>query len=115
MTRRSISLSLLLAVSPLAVPAFLGAQTQGPITPPAAAPASTPASVPAGPISQGGVIHGTVMSGAVTLPGVAVTATNTLTGKKYSAATSITGAYSLAIPQNGRYVVGAELAAFAAS
>jgi hypothetical protein len=116
MTKRFISLSLLLSVSQLAVPAFLGAQTQGPITPPASAaavPDSTPA-VASGPVSQGGVIHGTVMSGAVPLPGVAVTATNTLTGKKYSAATSITGAYSLAIPQSGRYVVRAELAAFAA-
>ncbi|MBS1821715.1 MAG: TonB-dependent receptor [Acidobacteria bacterium] len=61
----------------------------------------------------GGTIHGTVKAGTVPLPGVAVTATNTLTGKKYSTATDVTGAYAMAIPRNGRYVVKAELAAFA--
>lgn len=44
-----------------------------------------------------------------------MTATNTLTGAKYSAVTSITGAYSMTIPRNGRYVVRAALAAFAES
>ena len=54
-------------------------------------------------------------SGTIPLPGVSVTATNTLTGKKYSTATSASGSYSMTIPQNGRYVVRAELAAFAAA
>jgi hypothetical protein len=54
-----------------------------------------------------------VKSGNVPLPGVAVTATNTLTGKKYATTTDISGAFSMAIPKNGRYVVKAELAAFA--
>jgi hypothetical protein len=49
------------------------------------------------------------------LPGVAVTATNTLTGKKYAAATAIDGTYAMTIPHNGRYVVRAELAGFAAA
>ncbi len=59
------------------------------------------------------MIQGTVRSGTVPLPGVAVTATNTLTGKKYSTTTDVTGAFAMAIPRNGRYVVKTELAAFA--
>jgi hypothetical protein len=75
----------------------------------AAAAVQTPPPAPA----QGGTISGSVKSGNVPLPGVAVTATNTLTGKKYATTTDITGAFSMAIPKNGRYVVKAELAAFA--
>lgn len=63
--------------------------------------------------AQGGTVRGTVKAGTIPLPGVAVTAKNTLTGKVYATATDITGAYSMAIPRNGRYVVRAELAAFA--
>ncbi len=74
---------------------------------------------------QGGTILGKVIAAtgtpstgkqpapATPLPGVTVTATNTLTGKKYAAATDLTGAYRLLIPRNGRYVVRAEFAAFA--
>src|ERR1700761_6385857 len=68
---------------------------------------------------QGGTIRGTIIAGTVgkpggvPLPGVAVTATNTLTGKKYAAATGVDGAYAMTIPRNGRYVVRAELAGFA--
>jgi hypothetical protein len=68
---------------------------------------------------QGGTIHGVVVAGApgkpgaVPLPGVAVTATNTLTGRKYTAATDIDGVYAMSIPKNGRYVVRAELTGFA--
>ncbi len=76
--------------------------------------AATTESAPAKPAAaQGGTISGTVKSGTIPLPGVAVTATNTLTGKKYATTTDITGAFSMAIPKNGRYVVRAELAAFA--
>ena len=63
--------------------------------------------------AAGGTIKGTVKAGAVPLPGVSVTATNTLTGKKYATTTDVTGAFAMAIPRNGRYVVRAELAAFA--
>src|SRR5271156_1091194 len=62
---------------------------------------------------SGGTITGTVKSGAVPLPGVGVTATNTLTGKKYATTTDVNGSFAMAIPRNGRYVVKAELAAFA--
>jgi hypothetical protein len=41
----------------------------------------------------------------VPLPGVSVTASNSLTGKRYSTTTDITGSYTLVIPQNGRYVL----------
>src|SRR5271170_2820328 len=63
--------------------------------------------------ASGGTITGTVKAGAVPLPGVGVTATNTLTGKKYATTTDVDGSFAMAIPRNGRYVVKAELAAFA--
>ena len=49
------------------------------------APAATAPTVAAAP--QGGSIKGTVNASGVPLPGVAVTATNTLTGKKYATTT----------------------------
>jgi trimeric autotransporter adhesin len=78
-------------------------------------PSTTPAVAPAQPVQAGGTIHGTVKSGTTPLPGVSITAANTLTGKKYSTVTDATGAYSLAIPQNGRYVLKTDFAAFAAT
>ena len=42
-----------------------------------------------------------------------MTAQNTLTGKRYSTTSDITGAWSLTIPQNGRYVIRTQFAAFA--
>ena len=82
--------------------------------PGADAPAAQTAATPTAAVAAGGTISGSVKSGAVPLPGVSVTATNTLTGKKYQTVTDVTGAYSMAIPKNGRYVVKADLAAFAA-
>ena len=64
-------------------------------------------------IASGGTIRGTVKAGASPLPGVSITAVNTLTGKKYATTTDITGSFAMAIPKNGRYVIKAELAAFA--
>jgi hypothetical protein len=84
----------------------------------AGAPASV-ASVPVAPqapdsVAQaGGRLHGVVKSGNTPLPGVTVTAQNTLTGKRYQTTTDITGAWSLTIPQNGRYVIRTQFAAFA--
>ena len=69
---------------------------------------SAPAAAPAG-----GQVHGTIKAGNVPLPGVSVVATNTLTGQRYATITDINGNYSMTIPVNGRYVVKAELAAFA--
>ncbi len=83
--------------------------------PQAASPASptTAGQAPAATTTGGGSIHGTVKAGNVPLPGVAITATNTLTGKKYATSTDIDGKYAMTIPRTGRYVVRAELAAFA--
>ncbi len=75
-----------------------------------AAPATTPQTAPT---IAGGKLHGVVKSGTTPLPGVTVTAQNTLTGKRYSTTTDITGAWTLNIPQNGRYVVKTQFAAFA--
>ena len=96
------------------------AQTPAPVEAPPAVAAPAPAAAQALASAQGGMIHGTVVAGTVgkpggiPLPGVAVTATNSLSGKKYSTTTDVTGEYAMAIPRNGRYVVKVELAAFAA-
>jgi len=92
-------------------------------TPPTdAAPVATATPAPAE--VQGGTITGTVASmtaadnsgkkpAGTPLPGVTITATNTLTGKKYTAATDVAGNFRMTIPRNGRYVLRAEFAAFA--
>jgi trimeric autotransporter adhesin len=54
-----------------------------------------------------------VRSAKTPLPGVAVTATNTLTGKKFSAVTSADGTFSLSGIPRGRYVVRVEFMGFA--
>ena len=88
----------------------LMAQTPATVQPPSA---MQPAAV------QGGTIQGQVVAGAsgkaggVPLPGVAITAMNSLTGKKFATTTDIDGKYAMAIPRNGRYVVRAELVGFA--
>ena len=90
-------------------------------TSPAPGAAGSSSGTPATAIAQpapdqtvtGGKLHGVVKSGAVPLPGVTVTAQNTLTGKRYSTTSDITGAWSLTIPQNGRYVIRTQFAAFA--
>ncbi len=65
------------------------------------------------PVTTGGPVHGTVKAGNVPLPGVSIVATNTLTGQRYATVTDINGNYSMTIPASGRYVLKAELAAFA--
>jgi trimeric autotransporter adhesin len=113
-----------LIVSLLIAPSLAVAQAAPPAAPPATAPQTTPQTAPAPtPTAQapsisaqtGGTIHGTVKDGNIPLPGVSVTASNSLTGKRYSTTTDVTGAYTLVIPQNGRYVLRTELSAFAAS
>jgi hypothetical protein len=76
-------------------------------------PALRAAQSPADQPVIGGKLHGIVKSGNTPLPGVTVTAQNTLTGKRYSTTTDITGAWLLIVPQNGRYVVRTQFAAFA--
>jgi trimeric autotransporter adhesin len=58
-------------------------------------------------------ITGTVRSGKTLLPGVTVTAANTLTGKKFTVATASNGTYSFTGLSRGRYVVRVEFMAFA--
>jgi trimeric autotransporter adhesin len=84
---------------------------QAPATP--ASPSAPAAATQPEPEIAGGKLHGHVKSGAIPLPGVTITAQNSLTGKRYSTTTDVTGAWSLTIPQNGRYVIRTQFAAFA--
>jgi hypothetical protein len=93
---------------------FLSLLVAGPIALAQTASAPAPTASPA-PAHSGGTIHGTVLAGKVPLPGVSVTAENTLTGEQYSTSTDITGSYTLVIPQDGRYVLRTQLTAFAAA
>src|SRR5579862_9540692 len=103
-------------VAATAIAASLAAWGQAPANPQAPSAASAAETTPAqvAQTTAGGRLHGVVKSGNVPLPGVAITAQNTLTGKRYSTTTDITGTWSLSIPQNGRYVVRTQFAAFAA-
>ncbi|MGA3265159.1 MAG: carboxypeptidase regulatory-like domain-containing protein, partial [Terracidiphilus sp.] len=98
---------------------YLAAWAQAPaqaVVPGGASTAPAEAATPQSLTDQavtGGRLHGVVKSGNTPLPGVTVTAQNTLTSKRYSTTTGITGAWSLTIPQNGRYVIRTEFAAFA--
>ncbi len=78
--------------------------------PPSPTPQSTtiPAAAPAYEI------NGSARSGKTPLPGVTVTAANTLTGKKYATATSSEGKFGLQGIPRGRYVVRVEFMGFAA-
>jgi trimeric autotransporter adhesin len=58
-------------------------------------------------------ISGTVKNGKTTLPGVAVSAANTLTGRKYSVASGVDGSFTLKNLPRGRYVVKIEFMGFA--
>src|SRR5271166_3582260 len=114
MTHHRISILLLLAVSQFITPVISRAQQPAEPAPTQPQPTAPHAATPqaGGTVQAGGTIHGTVKSGTIPLPGVSVTATNTLTGKKYSTASDARGNFSMTIPQNGRYVLRTELAAF---
>ncbi len=58
-------------------------------------------------------ITGTVKNGKTVLSGVTVTASNTLTGKKWSVATAVDGSFTLKNLPRGRYVVKVEFMGFA--
>ena len=96
--------------TPAAIPPTGGVQAAGAVQAPAA---TVTAAVQGGTIT-GRVVAGTVgKAGGVPLPGVAITAMNSLTGKKYATTTDIDGKYEMTIPRNGRYVVRADLTGFA--
>ncbi len=63
----------------------------------------------------GGTMQGVIKSGQTPLPGVTVTAKNTLTGKQYVTATDGRGAFVLRIDEDGRYVLRADFAGFAST
>src|SRR3984893_5640546 len=81
--------------------------TQPSSAPPAAHQAE-PQSVPT-PTYE---ITGTARSGKTPLPGATVTASNTLTGKKYSAVTDTEGKFTLTGIVRGRYVLRIEFMGF---
>src|SRR5262245_10662712 len=83
-------------------------QPAQPEAPPSPAPPS-PTSV----FAPFGEITGSVKSGNAPLPGVTVSAANTLTGKKYITSTDLDGGFKIAVGGKGRYVVRAEFSAFA--
>lgn len=99
---------LAIAVATCVALAGVAASAQAPSVPPPQAEASAGAAVKAG-----GELRGVVKSGTTPLPGVTVTAQNTLTGKRFSTVTDVTGTWSMTIPVNGRYVVRTQFAAFA--
>ena len=85
----------------------LRAQETAPASPTAQS-TTTPAAAPAYEIS------GSTRSGKTPLPGVTVTAANTLTGKKYATVTNSEGKFGLSGIPRGRYVVRVEFMGFAA-
>ena len=97
------------------------AHAQAPATPPqAAAPPQDATPPPQGPSVASPVqptsfeISGVVRAGKTPLPGVTVTAANTLTGKRFSVATAANGVYTFTGLPRGRYVVRVEFMGFAA-
>jgi len=83
---------------------------ENPLAPPTTEQAPAPAAAPS-PTYR---ITGSVHSGKTPLPGVTLTASNTLTGKKYSVATISDGTFALLGLPRGRYVLRAEFMGFAA-
>jgi len=75
--------------------------------PQATLPVATVAASPYGEIS------GVVKSGNMPLPGVSVTAANTLTGRKYTTSSDVDGSFTISVTGKGRYVVKAEFSDFA--
>ena len=98
-------------------PAPAQTSAPAPANPDATAPSQTPTvsvqTAPSAPQPASFEISGTVKSGKTPLPGVTVTAANTLTGKKYSIATALDGSYKFTGLPRGRYVVRVEFMAFA--
>ncbi|HXN54104.1 MAG TPA: carboxypeptidase regulatory-like domain-containing protein [Candidatus Acidoferrum sp.] len=95
---------------------FLRAQDPAPSPDPGSAQTPAPAEAatqtpPPAPASF--EISGIVRAGKTPLPGVTVTASNSLTGKKFSVATAANGTYTFTGLPRGRYVVRTEFMGFA--
>src|SRR5215468_5736549 len=82
-------------------------------SPSAATNSSVPASNSSASTAPFGEITGSVKSGNTPLPGVTVSAANSLTGKKYVTSTDVDGSFKISVGGKGRYVVRAEFSAFA--
>src|SRR6266404_1917237 len=101
---------------------FLRAQTPAPSPAPSADGGSTQATSPAlvAPAEQATPapvsfeLTGVVRAGKTPLPGVTVTASNSLTGKKFVVATAANGTYTFTGLPRGRYVVRVEFMGFSA-
>ena len=91
---------------------LLHAQNPAPFPQDNPTPAESPAPTPP-PAATSFQISGIVKAGKTPLPGVTVTATNSLTGKKFTVATGLNGAYTFTGLPRGRYVVRAEFMSFA--
>lgn len=98
------------------------APVQAPASTPPPAPSTAPQSPPQDPSPATPPpapatyqISGTVKSGKTPLPGVTVTAANTLTGKKVSVASAPDGSFVIRGLPRGRYVVKLEFVGFATS
>jgi trimeric autotransporter adhesin len=79
---------------------------------PSALPAGAATPAPPGTSAPSYEISGSARSGKTPLPGAAVTAANTLTGKKYAAVTNAEGKFSFSGIARGRYVVRIEFMGF---
>ena len=92
-------------------------QQTTPAAPPGGASTASSQSSPRSPSPtqsvEEGIVRGQVKSGTTPLPGVTITAINTLTGKRYTTVTDVRGIYAMRIPKYGRYIVRVELSAFA--
>jgi hypothetical protein len=91
--------------------AALGVLLAAPAVAQAPAPDAQPKAVAPAPALF--VIHGVIRSGGTALPGVTVTATHSLTGRKVITSTDVDGSFRLGVPSKGRWVLRAEFSAFA--
>jgi hypothetical protein len=114
MMRWAVVAGVVVAGGLVALAQLPAARPAGPVAPASTAAASELAAQGlSAPEASGGRLHGTVKSGNIPLPGVSVIAQNSISGKRFQTTTDITGAWSLTIPQDGRYVVRTQFAAFA--
>lgn len=112
LTGRRLSI---LVVALFVLPFGVRAQETPPPPPASATPATPAQQTEQAPAAAPATfeITGSAKSGKTLLPGVTVTAGNTLTGKKYIAATNSEGKFTLAGMPRGRYVVKIEFMGFA--
>ena len=103
--------SIVRAIVPFQIIAILLASSS--LAQEAAPPSPTPPAATTPAVTAVYEINGSARSGKTQLPGVSVTAANTLTGKKYSAATNSEGKFGLSGMTRGRYVVRVEFMGFA--